>query len=342
MGIIRECIAIDLGTTYSIVAHESSEKLWRIPSSIALDKKTRNPVAYGDDAKIMMGKGSTHYEIIRPLRDGVICDFEAAGLYLEYLVQKSRKNPLALQYDVLVCVPWSATATETKSYIERVKNFRTAVKLIREPFAAALGCDADIFSDEGITIVDIGGGTVEVSTIAHGHMIYCNSSRNAGNAMDQAIVERMLRQEFFEVGMNTAEQAKMEYGSVFPLSEDRDFEIRGLDRRTRAPGKLNLSTARLREFLEPLALAIESQIRDHRAHLPPDAQKALDRNGINFVGGGAHLKGWKLRLEKNLGIKVCIPPEPQLAVIRGMKKILEHPRKYRSVIKISEKFSKTP
>jgi len=333
-------MAIDLGTTYSIVAHESSDKLWRIPSSIALDRKTRSAVAFGDDAKIMMGKGSLHHEVIRPLRDGVICDFEAAGLYLDYLVQKSKKNPLALRFNVLICVPWSATATETKSYLERVRNFRTGVKIIREPFAAALGSDADIFSDDGITIVDIGGGTVEVSTIAHGHMIYCNSSRNAGNAMDQAIVERMLRQEFFEIGLNTAENAKMEFGSVYQDAEDFEFEIRGLDRRTRSPGKLKLSSSRLREFLEPLAVAIESQIRDHRAHLPPESQRVLDRNGITFVGGGSHLKGWKQRLERNLGIKVNLAAEPQLAVIRGMKKVLDKPRRYRSILKISEKFSK--
>lgn len=337
MGLIQERIAIDLGTTYSIVAHEASDKLLRVPSSIALDRRTRSPVAYGDDAKIMMGKGDTHYEVIRPLRDGVICDFEAAGLYLDYLVQKARKNPLALQYTVLVCVPWGATATETKSYVERVRGFRTAVRLVREPFVAALGCGVDLFSQEPSTIVDIGGGTVEVSTISHGHMIHCSSTKNAGNSMDQAIVERMLRQEFFEVGLNSAEAAKMEHGSVFPLADDYDFEIRGLDRRTRSPGKIVMNTSRLREFLEAPALAIESQIRSHLHHLPPEAQKAIASSGITFVGGGAHLKGWPERLQRNLNVKVNIPPEPQLAVIRGMQIILQNPRKYRSILKISER-----
>lgn len=339
MGIIKERIAIDLGTTYSIVAHESSDKLWRIPSSIALDRKTRSPVAYGDDAKIMMGKGTTHYEVIRPLRDGVICDFEAAGLYLDYLVQKSRRNPLALQYLILVCVPWGATATETKSYVERVKGFRTAVRIIREPFAAALGCDIDVFSPEGATIVDIGGGTVEVSTMAHGHMIRCTSTRNAGNAMDQTVIERMLRQEYFEIGANTAEQMKMDHGSVYPLGEDDEFEVRGLDRRTRLPGVVRLTTSRLREFLEPMALAIESQIRNQILQLPPESLKAIEKNGITFVGGGAHLRGWKPRLERNLSLKVNLPHDPQLAVIRGMKKVIENPSKYKSLLKISEKFS---
>ncbi len=339
MGLIEERIAIDLGTTYSIVARESSQEIWRIPSSIAVDVKSRRPVAYGDDAKIMMGKGTTHYEVIRPLRDGVISDFDAAGLYLEYLVHKARKNPLALKYMILVCVPWGATATETKSYVQRVKNFRTSVRLIREPFAAALGAGADIYAKEGVTLVDIGGGTVEVSTMAHGHMIHCNSTKNAGNAMDQAILERLLRQEYFDVGLNTAEAAKMEFGSVFAESEDKDFEIRGLDRRTRIPGRLHLNTARLREFLEPLALAIENQIRDHIRHLPPDFQKTVESRGILMVGGGAHLKGWKSRLERNLGIKVTVPKDPQLAVIHGMQKILDKPSKYRPLLKISERLS---
>lgn len=339
MGIIWENIAIDLGTTYSIVAHEFSDKLLRVPSSIAVDRRTRNPVAYGEDAKVMMGKGDTHYEVIRPLRDGVICDFEAAGLYLDYLVNKARKNPLALQYMVLVCVPWGATATETKSYIERVRGFRTAVRLVREPFAAALGCGIDLFSSEPSTIVDIGGGTVEVSTLAHGHMLHCSSTKNAGNSMDQAIVERMLRQEFFEVGLNSAEAAKMEFGSVAPLADDFDFELKGLDRRTRSPGKISMSTARLREFLESPALAIESQIRSHIQHLPPEAQRAIEKSGITFVGGGAHLKGWKERLQRHLNLKVIIPENPQLAVIRGMQRIIEKPKLYRSILKISEKVS---
>ena len=341
MGIIKEKIAIDLGTTYSIVAHETSETLERIPSSIALDKRTRNPVAFGDDAKVMMGKGSVHYDVIRPLRDGVISDFVAAGHYLEYLVHRARKNPLALQYMVLVCVPWAATATETKSYIERIKGFRTIVRLIREPFAAALGCDVDIYSGAGASIVDIGGGTVEVSTIAHGHMLHCSSTRNAGNAMDQLILERMIRQEFFEIGMNTAEAAKMEHGSVFPVFDDYDFDLKGLDRKTRLPVNRPMSTKRLREFLEPLAQAIEGQIREHLTHLPPEQQERVRKEGILLVGGGAHLKGWKERLSKNLNLMVSIPAEPQLAVIHGMQKVLADPKKHKPVLRISEKVNKS-
>jgi rod shape-determining protein MreB len=337
VGIIEERIAIDLGTAYSIVAHESSNELWRIPSSVAVDRQTREPVAYGNDAKIMFGKGEAHYEVIRPLRDGVICDFEAAGHYLSYLVHKSRRNPLALKYLILVCVPWGATRAETKSYLERVRGFRTQVKIVREPFAAALGAGEDIFSTSGCTVVDIGGGTVEVSTIAHGHMILCHSHRGSGNAMDQAICERMLRQEYFEVGLNTAEAIKMEHGSVFKVFDDYEFEVRGLDRRTHSPGKLMLSTSRLRDFLEPLAESIERQIQEHLSHLPPQFQTTVKENGIRFVGGGAHLKGWTERLSRNLGLKIQIPADPQLAVIRGMKKILMDPKKYSAIVKISEK-----
>ncbi|MBN8554555.1 MAG: rod shape-determining protein [Deltaproteobacteria bacterium] len=337
MGIFRERIAIDLGTAYSIVAHESSAKFLRIPSNIALDAATRSPVAYGDDAKIMMGKAPVNqFELIRPLKDGVISNFEAAGHYLSYLVQRSRKNPLALQYDILVCVPWGATAVEVKSYIERVKSFRTSIKLVREPFAAALGCDLDVFSANGCTVIDIGGGTVEISTIAHGHMIFCSSIRAAGNAMDQMIVEKMLRQKLFEVGVNTAEEIKMKYGSVYPEDDEEEFEVRGLDRRTHGPGRTHLRTETLRDFLEPLILEIENRLKSHLKGLPPDIQRTVLSQGIYLVGGGALLKGWKTRFQKKLGVHVTIPEEPQYAVIRGMQKILSKPRLYRSLLKVSQ------
>lgn len=336
MGLLAERIAIDLGTAYSIVATEASKELWRIPSSIALDSKTKTPVAYGDEAKIMSGRGSQHYEVIQPLKDGVISDFEAAGHYLSHLVRASRRNPLALRYSVYVCVPWGATAVELKSYAERIQDFRTEIRMIREPFAAALGVDLDIFSPQGHTLMDIGGGTVEISTIAHGCMISCHSYREAGNAMDHLIVERMLRQKLFEVGLNTAEEIKMAYGSVYPHMEEQVFEVKGLDRQTRSPGRLRLSTQELREFLEPMASSIEGRLRDHVRALPEDLKKSVFEHGIHMVGGGSHLKGWKERLQEHLGIPIHLTSEPQFAVIRGMKKIIDHPQKYRSILRISE------
>lgn len=336
LSILRERIAIDLGTAYSIVAHESSKELMRFPSSIALDAVTREPVAFGEEAKIMLGKSSADLEVIRPLKDGVISHFEAAGHYLAYLVNQARKNPLALKIDILVCVPWGATPVETKSYIERVKNFRQNLRIIREPFAAALGCDIDIFSDEGGTVVDIGGGTVEISTLAHGHMIACTTIRAAGNAMDQLIQERLLRQKLFEVGLNTAESIKMEFGSVFAEEAEKEFEVRGLDRRTHGPGRMNLRTDVLREFLEPLASEIELQLKDHIRKLPVELQEVAKKKGVYFVGGGSHLKGWSHRLKQNIDIDIQIPEQPQFAVIRGMRKVLKSPRKYESILKISE------
>jgi rod shape-determining protein MreB len=338
LGILRERIAIDLGTAYSIVAHESSKELMRIPSSIAIDSETREPVAYGEEAKIMLGKSSAGLEIIRPLKDGVISHFEAAGHYLSHLVRQARKNPLALRVDILVCVPWGATQVETKSYVERVKNFRQNLRIIREPFAAALGCDIDIFSPAGGTVVDIGGGTVEISTIAHGHMIACSSIRAAGNSMDQMIQERLLRQKLFEVGTNTAEAIKMEFGSVFADDVEQEFEVRGLDRRTHGPGRMNLRTEVLREFLEPLASEIEQKLKDHLRKLSPELRETVTKNGVYFVGGGAHLKGWQNRLKQNLGIEIKIPEQPQFAVIRGMRKVIMRPRKYESILRISETY----
>lgn len=336
MGFLSERIAIDLGTAYSIVAHESTSELWRLPSSIAIDRLSRRPVAYGDRAKVMFERVNSEIEVIRPLKDGVISDFEAAGLYLSYLVSKARRNPLALNFSVHICVPWGATPVEVKSYIQRLHSFRTQVRIVREPFAAALGCDLDILGPEPATLVDIGGGTVEISTMAHGCMIRCTSTREAGHAMDQHIVEKILRHKLFEVGLNTAEEMKMQYGSVMPLEREEELEVRGLDRKTRTPSRLVLSTQELREYLEPMISAIEERLSDHLKHLPSELRKQSEQYGIFMVGGGSHLKGWKERLEKKLGLKVLMPENPQLSVIRGLKKIIDNPRKYRSIIQVSE------
>jgi rod shape-determining protein MreB len=337
VGILRERIAIDLGTAYSIVAHESRRELWRIPSTIALDSRTRLPVAFGEQAKRMSGRENFQYEVIRPLKDGVISDFAAAGHYFSYLVKHSRLNPFALRYTVYVCIPWGATSVEMKSYVERVKSIRTKIQMIREPFAAALGADQDVFNSSGCTIVDIGGGTVEISTIAHGCMILCNSFREAGNAMDQLIVDRILRQRLFEVGLSTAEEIKMKFGSVFPQMNEQGFEVRGIDRKTRLPGRIDLTTQELRDFLDPMVQSIERRLRDHIRHLPEENKKNVYHNGIHMVGGGAHLRGWKERLEAHLEVPINIAADPQLAVIRGMKKMIDSPRKYRALLQISEK-----
>ncbi len=338
LGLIRERIAIDLGTAYSIVAHEKSKNFWRVPSSIAFHALTRLPVAYGEAAKEMAGKGSEKINVVRPLRDGVICDFEAAGQYLTYLVNQARRNPLALQVSVLVCVPWGATPVETKSYKDRIENMRTHVRLIREPFAAALGCDLDVFSPEGCTVVDIGGGTVEISTIAYGHMIHCSSLRQAGNAMDQLIADRMLRTRQFEIGLTTAEEVKMARGSVAsdPNIMEEAFEIFGLDRRSGFPRRTTITSEDIRGFLEPITQTIENKLIEHINVLPPEFRSQVESKGIYMVGGGALLRGWKIRLERDFGIKVNIPEDPQLAVIRGMQKVLKHRSRYKSLVKISE------
>jgi rod shape-determining protein MreB len=336
VGILRERIAIDLGTAYSIVAHESTDELWRLPSSIAIDRMTGRPIAYGDRAKVMFEKGSQNIDVVRPLKDGVISDFEAAGLYLSYLVSKSRRNPFALNFTIHVCVPWGATPVEVKSYIHRLNSFRTQVRIVREPFAAALGCGVDILHSDTATVMDIGGGTVEISTMGHGCMIQCTSTREAGHAMDQLIVEKILRHKFFEVGLNTAEEMKMKYGSVEALEKEEEFEVRGIDRRSRGPSRIVMTTAELREFIEPMIEHMELRLTDHLRHLPTELRKNAENYGIFLVGGGAHLRGWKERLEKRLSLRVLSPESPQLAVIRGLKKIIDHPRKYRSLIQVSE------
>jgi rod shape-determining protein MreB len=154
--------------------------------------------------------------------------------------------------------------------------------------------------------------------------------------MDQLICEKMLRHKLFEIGLNTSEDIKMRYGSVFPDGDEEEFEVLGLDRRTHRPGRMNLRTEVLRDFLEPLTSQIEQRLKEHLRRLPPEIQQTVADRGVHFVGGGALLRGWKNRLEQRLGITVTIPHEPQYAVIRGMQKVLAAPRRYEPILRISE------
>ncbi len=336
VGFLRERIAIDLGTAYSIVAHESTPQMWRLPSSVAIDRDSGKPIAFGERAKKMFERGNSSIQVIRPLKDGVISNFEAAGHYLSHIVSQTRRNPLALHYTIFVCVPWGATSVEVKSYINRLKTFRQVVKIVREPFAAALGCGLDIQAPKPVTVVDLGGGTVEMSTMAHGCMIHCSSAREAGHAMDQLIVEKLLRHRQFEVGLNTAEEMKIHYGSVTALEAEEEFEVKGVDRRTQLPSRLLMTTQELRFYIEPMLTAIERNLQSHLRHLPAEPRRIAETEGLWMVGGGALLTGWKERLEANLSLPVLVPDEPQYTVIRGLKIIIDRPRRFRGILKISE------
>lgn len=340
MGLFSDRIAIDLGTTYSIVARPNSEEYLRIPSSVAYDTHSGLPVAFGEEAKRMSGRAPDRYSIICPLKDGVIADFRATHSYMAYLLGESTRERFSLHTDVYLCLPWGATPVELRSYINSFRSTRRRIRIVREPFAAAVGCGLDVFGSEPCTIVDMGGGTTEVATISNGFMLHANTLRKAGVYCDHLIVEQIRKLKCLEIGLSTAERMKVLYGSVWPHSEEGDVEVRGFDRQSGFPVMKLFPTEDLREILNPYAEAVEDLIRSHLARLSQEARTRVAINGIMLAGGTSMMKAWVQRLENRLQIPVHQLPDPQLAVIRGMRKIIQEPRRYDPLVRISEHLSR--
>ena len=332
---LRNRIAVDLGTAYSIVADSYSENFKRLASSVAIEEATQKPIAFGDEAKLMSGRCPPGIEVIRPMRDGVIIDFKITNSYLSYLVKSIDRFPWLFKKDVYLCIPWGATHVEVKAYVKGLSLFNLRVFLVKEPFAAALGAGKDIFSSRPMTIVDMGGGTTEIATLSAGFMLKATSLRLAGTSCDQKIMDGLRRLYDFEVGVLMAEELKMGHASVWPLQEDYFVEVKGFERQSHLPKSLLVSSADLRSFLEPLALRVENAIVEHVESLSSYALDVLREEGLILTGGTSLLKGWAERLEKRLELPVHLAPEPLLSVIRGLKKMIEKPREYKRIVNLS-------
>lgn len=329
-------IAIDLGTAYSVVAHEKTEHFLRVASSVAYDRISQKAVAFGDEAKRMWGKCPERYEVILPLRDGVIADFAATQAYVDHLLSEACRSRFALNFEIYLCLPWGATPVEWRAYRQGFGSTRRRIHLVREPFAAALGCGLDVLGSEPVTIVDMGGGTTEIASIAEGLMLEASSLRAGGLSCDHLIQEGFRKMHGFELGLSAAEQIKIQHGSVWKLAEDRFFEVSGSARERRLPEERKISTEDLRSYLEPHALRVEKHIQQHIEKLPGSALRSLRENGILLCGGTSLLQGWEERLRQRLGVEVRRTANPLYAVIRGMKHLIQHRKDLMPLLKISE------
>lgn len=330
-------IGVDLGTAYTLVTHANSESFLRIASSIALDKNTRKMLAYGDEARLLFGRENQNVEVIQPLKDGVISDLVATNLYLNHLIDAATKNLFAFNYEVFVCVPWGATSVELKSYAQGLKRRRTKVHLVREPFAASLGCGREILNSQYTTIIDMGGGTTEIATIYGGMIVAATSLRAGGNFCDEVIQDSIRSKQGFEVGFLTAEDIKKTHGSVWPLENEYSFELKGSKRSSHLPDVAVLHTEELRSFLEPYAVQVEWGLSEHLRKLPDEAKQSVKYEGIYLAGGGSLIPGWKDRIQSRLEIPVQIGDQPTHCVIRGLQAIISDPVRYAPIIRISEK-----
>jgi rod shape-determining protein MreB and related proteins len=328
-------IAVDLGTTYSLVYTQEDGILLREPTAVAVKRATGEAIAFGQRAREMLGRAPEFIEVIRPLSDGVIADFDAARALLSHFIRAASRRQYLSRKAVIVCIPHGATAVEMEALRrEAIAAGAHRIDLIKEPFAAALGAGLPIDKPHGNLVIDIGGGTTEVTSIALNDIVYCESLRMAGNAMDQAVQAYFRQQHAFFIGETTAEQIKMRYGAVYE-NGDEVFEVKGLNRRTGKPQRLMVRASEIRVALEPIAQQITDAVRRCIERLSPELASDIFSDGAAMVGGGGLLHGWPSRFHDAMGLKIRVSDDPLMCVMRGLIEILQNRDRYETLIQNS-------
>ncbi|MHB1050755.1 MAG: rod shape-determining protein [Bacteroidota bacterium] len=331
-------IAIDLGTANTLVWMKGKGIVLNEPSIVAFDRNTKKIVAIGNEAREMLGRTHRDIRTIRPMRDGVIADFEIAEGMLREFIKKIHSSWLPSRR-IVICVPSGVTEVEKRAVRDSAEHAGAKeVHLIAEPMAAAIGIGLDVEAPVGNMIVDIGGGTTEIAVIALSGIVNEESIRIAGDEMNSAIIQFFKKNHNILIGERTAEAIKCEVGSVMPMKEEVTIQVKGRDLVNGIPKTTEASSVEIREALSECVQAIVNGVKMTLERTPPElASDILDR-GIMLSGGGALLKGLdeRLRLETNLPVHVA--EDPLTAVARGTGKVMENLEKYQKVMITSRRY----
>jgi rod shape-determining protein MreB and related proteins len=326
LGFFSLDIGIDLGTANTLVNVRGKGIVINEPSWVAIDKRTRHPLAIGAEAKEMVGRTPVNVVAIRPLRDGVISEFEITQAMLEYFIGKAHEQTIVPvpRPRVVIGIPSGATEVEKRAvYDAAMSAGAREVGLIEEPKAAALGAGLPVNEVRGSMMVDIGGGTSEVAVIAMGGIVVSRSLRVAGDEMDQDIVQYMRNKYNLLIGERIAEQAKMAVGSTYHLPEEKTITMRGRNLVTGLPESVEISSVEIREAIAGSVQTIIDTVKDALDETPPEIVADLMETGICLAGGGAQLKGLDKRLCDELHVRVWVAEDPMSCVARGAGMILE-------------------
>jgi len=319
-------MAVDLGTANTLVSVRGRGIVLIEPSVVAVERDTKRVLAVGIDAKRMLGRTPGSIVAIRPLKDGVIADFEVTESMLRYFINKTRvkRFPWQPKPRVVVCVPSGVTEVEKRAVFEATMQAgaRQAF-LIEEPMAAAIGAGLPIQEPTGSMVVDIGGGTTEVAVISLGGIVCAQSIRIAGDEFDEAVIGHVKRVYNVLIGERTAEEIKFEIGSAWPLLEEVDVEVRGRDLLTGLPRTITMESEEIREALEEPIAAIVAAVKGTLEQTPPELASDLMEYGIVLTGGGALLKGLDERLRHETGMPVHVSESALTNVVDGSAQALE-------------------
>ena len=326
-------IGIDLGTANTLVYVKGQGIVGDDPSIVALERHSRKPLAIGAEAKEMLGRENPDIEVVRPLRDGVIADFDVTEEMLRFFIKRVQQNRLLVRPRIVICVPSGVTPVEMRAVRESAERAGAReVYLIKEPMAAAIGIGLPVEEAVGSMVIDIGGGTTEIAVIALSGIVTSRSIKVAGDELNEAIVQFLKRKHNLLVGERSAEQIKCAIGSAVVLESELQHTCRGLELIQSIPKTIIVDSSEVREALSEAVDAIIDAVRQTLEQTPPElAADILDR-GIIMTGGGALLRGLDQRLVEETSLPVIVADDPLTCVVRGTGKVLDDIPHYQKVL----------
>ena len=327
-------MAIDLGTANTLVVVKGQGVVLNEPSVVAIVEQTgkKQVLAVGDEAKTMLGRTPGNISAIRPLRDGVIADFIVTEEMIKHFIKKVHKGRTFANPRILICVPTGSTPVERKAIQDSaLAAGARKVNLIEEPIAAAVGAGLPISEATGSMVVDIGGGTTEIAVLSLGGVVYSESLRVAGDAMDNALKEYMREEYNLMIGDSTAEKIKKDIGTAIPTNNNT-YAVKGRDLRSGTPKEVNISEEDTAEALNPILKDIVSSIKKALENTPPELSADLVDMGLTLTGGGSLLNNIDKRFSKETGLPVNVADDPLSCVAIGTGKALDQEETFSSVL----------
>jgi rod shape-determining protein MreB len=323
-SIFSNDIAIDLGTSNTLVFSRGRGVVLSEPSIVAINKLTNKVEAVGREAKEMLGRTPGHIVAVRPLKDGVIADFDVTEQMISYFIRRANNRRVWVRPRIVIGVPSGITQVEERAVKDTAYRAKaTEVYLIEEAMAAAIGAGLPITEPSGNMIVDIGGGTTDVAIISMAGIVYSRSIRVGGTAMDEAIINYVKRNYNLLIGERTAEQIKISIGSAYPLDEELTLDIKGRDLVEGKPKTITITDREIREALSEVTSSIVESVRMALERTPPELSADFVDKGMILTGGGSLLRNLDVRLREETGVPVSIAEDPLSSVVLGVGRILD-------------------
>jgi rod shape-determining protein MreB len=334
-------LGIDLGTANTLIYVRDRGLLIDEPSVVAVDKNTKKVVAIGLEAKRMLGRTPGEIEAIRPMKDGVIAEFDLVEQMLKYFIRKVQKYRFYFRPRAVICVPAGITEVEKRAVADSAESAGVReVYMVTETMAAAIGMGIPVGEPSGNMVIDIGGGTAEIAVIALNGMVCDMSVRIGGDEMDETIVSYLKKTYNLLVGESTAEQIKVQIGSAFPLEDELEMEVKGRDLVAGIPKTLRVTSTEIRDALnEPVSIIVEA-VKQALEQTPPELSADILDKGIIMTGGSSLLRGLDERIRQETNLPVNVIDDPLTCVARGSLKIIEDIDKYAPVLITSSKRNK--